>query len=154
MSNDYQMDGAPMNHPGLGGDLLALSIDWIEALDVRGPGVGAEQGNFQGGVINAVTKTGGNDRQYALRTNYESSRLTSTNLNANEEGVEQAGRRELSGPTSNMSRCSSRTRERAYLTIRSACSSHSTRRKQTAGSWPSDRAFDRGGAWRPTMGRK
>jgi len=76
VSNDYQMDGAPMNHPGLGGDLLALSIDWIEALDVRGPGVGAEQGNFQGGVINAVTKTGGNDRQYALRTNYESSRLT------------------------------------------------------------------------------
>jgi hypothetical protein len=97
VSNDYQMDGVSMNHPGIGGDFLSLSVDWIETLDVRGLGVGAEQGNYQGGIINAITKTGGNDRQYALRTNYESSRLTATNLNANEEGVEQAGRRELSG---------------------------------------------------------
>lgn len=97
VSNDYQLDGVSINHPGVGGDFLALSVDWIEAVDVRGLGVGAENGNFQGGIINAITKTGGNERRYALRTNYESSRLTATNLNANEEGVEQAGRRELSG---------------------------------------------------------
>jgi hypothetical protein len=97
VSNDYQLDGVSMNHPGLGGDFLSLSVDWIEALDVRGLGVGAESGNFQGGIINAITKSGTNDRRYALRTNYESARLTATNLNANEEGSEQAGRRELSG---------------------------------------------------------
>jgi len=97
VSNDYQVDGVSMNHPGIGGDFLALSVDWIESLDVRGLGAGAENGNFQGGIINAITKTGTNERRTAARTNYESARLTATNLNANEQGVEQAGRRELSG---------------------------------------------------------
>ena len=97
VSNDYQLDGVPINHPGLGGDFLSLSVDWIESIDVRGLGVGAENGDFQGGIINAITKTGGNERRYALRTNYESSGLTATNLNANEQGVEEAGRREVSG---------------------------------------------------------
>ena len=97
VSNDYQLDGVSMNHPGLGGDFLSLSVDWIEALDVRGLGAGAEHGNFQGGIINAITKTGTNDRHTAFRVNYESARLTATNLNANEQGVEQAGRREVSG---------------------------------------------------------
>ena len=95
VSNDYQLDGVSINHPGLGGDFLSLSVDWIESLDVRGLGVGAEEGDFQGGIINAITKTGSNERRYALRTNYESSALTATNLNANEQGVEVAGRREL-----------------------------------------------------------
>jgi hypothetical protein len=89
-----------MNHPGRGGDFLALSVDWIDALDVGGLGAGAEHGNFQGGIINAITKTGSNRFQTAFRTNYESHRLTGTNLNANEQGVEQAGRREVSGEVS------------------------------------------------------
>ncbi len=97
VSNDYQMDGVSINHPGIGGDLLALSTDWIESVQVRGLGAGAEEGDFQGGIINAITRTGGNDRRVAFRTNYESSRLTATNFNANEEGVEQAGRREVGG---------------------------------------------------------
>ena len=97
ISNDYQLDGVSMNHPGVGGDFVSLSVDWIEALEIRGLGAGAENGNFQGGIINAITKTGTNDRRSALRLNYESERLTATNFNANEQGVEQAGRRELSG---------------------------------------------------------
>src|SRR5258708_5610659 len=97
VSNDYQLDGVSMNHPGVGGDFLSLSVDWIEALDVRGLGAGAEHGNFQGGIINAITKTGTNDRRTTFRTNFESERLTATNLNAREQGVEQAGRREVSG---------------------------------------------------------
>jgi hypothetical protein len=97
VSNDYQLDGVSMNHPGIGGDFLSLSIDWIEALDIRGLGAGAEHGNFQGGIINAITKTGTNARRFAMRTNYESAGLTASNLNANEQGVEQAGRREVSG---------------------------------------------------------
>ena len=97
VSNDYQMDGVSINHPGLGGDPLALSVDWIESVHVRGLGVGAEEGNFQGGIINGITRTGTNERRLALRTNYESPRLTATNFNANEEGIEEAGRRELSG---------------------------------------------------------
>jgi len=97
VSNDYQLDGVSINHPGLGGDVLALSIDWIESVHVLGLGAGAEEGNFQGGIIDAITRTGSNDRRVALRTAYESPRLTATNFNANEAGVEQAGSRELSG---------------------------------------------------------
>ncbi|HJQ19700.1 MAG TPA: TonB-dependent receptor [Gemmatimonadaceae bacterium] len=97
VSNNYQLDGVAVNHPGLGGDFLGLSIDWIDALEVRGLGAGAEQGNFQGGVINAVTRTGTNDRRQSLRTNYESQALTATNISANEEGIEQASRREVGG---------------------------------------------------------
>jgi hypothetical protein len=97
VSNNYQLDGVAMNHPGIGGDLLAPSIDWIDALDVRGLGAGAQFGNFQGGVINAITKTGSNERRNAIRTNYESASLSASNFNADEQGVEQAGRRELAG---------------------------------------------------------
>ena len=96
-ANDYRLDGLPFNNPGNGGDFLVLPIDWIDALDVRGLGAGAEYGNFQGGVIDAVTKTGTNELRGTLRTNYESPRLASANPNLDEEGSEQAGRRELGG---------------------------------------------------------
>jgi len=97
VSNNYQLDGIGVSHPGIGGDLLAPSVDWIETLEVRGLGAGAELGNFQGGVINAVTRTGSNERRNAIRTNYEADALTASNFNANEQGVEQAGRREVAG---------------------------------------------------------
>jgi len=97
VSNDYQLDGISINHPGLGGDFLKLPVDWVEALDVRGLGAGAEHGNFQGGIINAVTRTGTNTRRVQFRTNYESEALTASNFAAEEVGVEQAGRREVSG---------------------------------------------------------
>ncbi|MDQ3244667.1 MAG: carboxypeptidase regulatory-like domain-containing protein [Gemmatimonadota bacterium] len=96
-ANNYQLDGVSVNHPGVGGDFLAPSIDWIEALEVRGLGAGAEYGSFQGGILNAVTKTGTNDFLGALRVNYVSPSLTSTNLRPNEEGIEQTRRGELSG---------------------------------------------------------
>jgi hypothetical protein len=97
VANDYKLDGISVNHPGTGGDFLQMPIDWIDALEIRGLGAGAEFGNFQGGVVNAVTKTGTNVFHAALRTNYESPRLDATNLNLNEVGSEQAGRREVAG---------------------------------------------------------
>lgn len=96
-ANNYQLDGMPVNHPGLGGDYLAVSVDWIESLRVDGLGAGAQHGDFQGGVVNVVTRTGGNTRTMALRTNWESPRLTASNFNLGEQGVEQAGRREVAG---------------------------------------------------------
>ncbi|MFL5582601.1 MAG: carboxypeptidase regulatory-like domain-containing protein [Gemmatimonadaceae bacterium] len=96
-ANDYRLDGVSVSHPGLGGDFLVPSVDWIDALEVRGPAAGAEYGNFQGGIVNAVTRTGTNRREVLLRTNYESPRLTATNFNLDEQGSEQAGRREVAG---------------------------------------------------------
>jgi hypothetical protein len=101
-ANNYQIDGIGVNHPGTGGEFLAPSIDWIESLEVRGLGAGAEHGGFQGGIVNAITRTGSNQWRAALRSNYTAPSLTATNISPNEEGAEQAMRRELgadmSGP--------------------------------------------------------
>jgi hypothetical protein len=99
-TNNYKLDGVSVNHPGTGGDFLSPSIDWIEALEVRGLGAGAEYGDFQGGIINAVTRTGTNDWRGTLRANYISPSLTGTNIQPNEEGAEQSKRQELSGEMS------------------------------------------------------
>lgn len=99
-TNNYQLDGVSVNHPGIGGDFLSPSIDWIEALEVKGLGAGAEYGDFQGGIINAVTRTGTNDWRGTLRANYISPSLTMSNIEPNEEGAEQTQRREFSGEMS------------------------------------------------------
>src|SRR6185436_18276783 len=59
-ANNYQLDGVAVNHPGVGGDFLQPSTSWIEEIEVRGLGAGAEYGNFQGGLVNSVTKSGSN----------------------------------------------------------------------------------------------
>lgn len=100
VSNNIQLDGIAAGHPGVGGDFLRPSVDWIERLEVRGLGAGADQGNFQGGVINAVTRTGTDQRQVTLRANIEATSLSESNFNLREDGVEQAGRREVSGEAS------------------------------------------------------
>jgi hypothetical protein len=101
-ANNYQIDGVSVNHPGSGGDFLSPSIDWIEALEVRGLGAGAEYGGFQGGIINAVTRTGTNQWKAAVRSNFTSPATTASNVQPNEEGAEQTLRTEIgadmSGP--------------------------------------------------------
>ncbi|HEX6575682.1 MAG TPA: carboxypeptidase regulatory-like domain-containing protein [Gemmatimonadaceae bacterium] len=99
-TNNYKLDGVSVNHPGTGGDFLSPSIDWIDALEVRGLGAGAEYGDFQGGIINAITKTGTNDLRGSVRANYISPGLTASNIQPNEEGAEQNMRREISAEMS------------------------------------------------------
>ncbi len=95
-ANNYQIDGVSVNHPGTGGEFLSPSIDWIEALEVRGLGSGAEYGGFQGGIVNAVTRTGTNAWKAAVRTNLIAPSTTASNISPNEEGAEQSLRREFS----------------------------------------------------------
>ncbi|MGH7475923.1 MAG: TonB-dependent receptor [Longimicrobiales bacterium] len=91
-ANNYQLDGLAANHPGVGGDLVQPSINWIERIEVRGLGAGAEYGNFQGGLINIVTKTGSNVFESAFRMSMESHVLNSSNLVPTEIGSEIAAR--------------------------------------------------------------
>lgn len=79
-ANNYQIDGLAANHPGLGGDLVQPSINWIESVEVRGLGAAAEFGNFQGGLVNLVTKSGTNHFEGAVRFNAESAALSASNL--------------------------------------------------------------------------
>ena len=96
-ANQYQLDGVTVNHPGLGGDFLQPSVTWIETLEVRGLGTGAETGNFQGGVVNYLTRSGGNTFEGQLRGTLESHQLNDSNLGLAEAGSELGGRYELDG---------------------------------------------------------
>lgn len=96
-ANLYQLDGVTVNQPGRGGSFLLPNVDWIEDLRVIGPGAGAEYGNFQGGLINIVTKSGSNTTQGQLRTFFENRSLNASNINAFENGAELDGRIEVSG---------------------------------------------------------
>lgn len=95
--NNYQLDGVAVNHPGIGGDLIQPAVSWIEEVQVRGIGAGAEHGNFQGGIVNIVTKSGTNRREGQLRMFGESSSLNGSNLRVGEAGSEVNGRVEFDG---------------------------------------------------------
>lgn len=94
-ANNYRVDGLSANHPGMGGDLLQPSIYWIERLEVRGLGSGAEYGGFQGGLIDVITKSGTNDFQGSLRTFFENDLFTGTNLVNTEIGTEVVNRQDI-----------------------------------------------------------
>lgn len=79
-ANQYQIDGLAANHPGVGGDLVQPSLQWLEAVEVRGLGAPAEFGNFQGGLVNLVTKSGSNDFGAELRVRATPASLASSNL--------------------------------------------------------------------------
>ncbi len=94
-ANLYQLDGVTVNQPGYGGSFLLPNIDWIEDFKVIGLGAGAEYGNFQGGLVNIVTKSGSNTRQAQVRTFFENRALYASIVIAFERGAEQAARVEV-----------------------------------------------------------
>ncbi len=96
-ANTYQLDGVTVNQPGVGGAFLLPNVDWIEDFKVIGLGAGAEYGNFQGGLINIVTKSGSNTRQGHIRTFFEHQSLNASNTNASEVGAELDNRFEFNG---------------------------------------------------------
>ena len=91
-ANQYQLDGITVNHPGVGGDFVQPSVTWIQDLEVRGLGAGAETGNFQGGLVNYITKSGGNTLEGQARASFESYRVNGSNLGLAEVGSELGGR--------------------------------------------------------------
>ena len=96
-ANNYRIDGLSANHPGMGGDLLKPSLAWIDRVEVRGLGAGAEYGGFQGGIIDVITKRGTNLFQGSLRSTLEHRALSGSNLIDTEIGTEVAGRMDVEG---------------------------------------------------------
>jgi len=94
-ANSYRLDGAVVNHAGQGGAFLLPSPAWIESLEVRGLGAGAEHGDFQGGLVEITTLGGGDRLEGSFRTGVESRQLNGSNLIAGEIGRELVGRWEL-----------------------------------------------------------
>ncbi len=65
------LDGAEISDPLFGGGTGVYIEDAIEEVQVLTSGVSARYGRFQGGVLNAITKTGGNELTAAVRFEYQ-----------------------------------------------------------------------------------
>jgi hypothetical protein len=99
-ANNYQLDGIAQNHPGVGGAMVEPSMRWVERVEIRGLGAGAEYGDFQGGMVNVVTRSGTNRRRTGMRVSLENHKLNSANWFRREIAVETDLRAELEGETS------------------------------------------------------
>jgi hypothetical protein len=64
------LDGAEVSDPYFGSAPTLYLEDAVEEVQVMTSGVSARYGRFQGGVINAITKTGGNTFDGMLRATY------------------------------------------------------------------------------------
>lgn len=96
-ANTYSLDGTTVDHPGVGGAVLLPSPSWIETLEVRGLGAGADVGGAQGGLVEVVTLNGRNVVEGGLQTSVESYRLNGSNLIPGEIGRELGSRWEVDG---------------------------------------------------------
>ncbi|MFC1660202.1 carboxypeptidase regulatory-like domain-containing protein [Gemmatimonadota bacterium] len=96
-ANSYRLDGLSVNHPGRGGEALQPNINWIDRMEVRGLGAGAEYGGFQGGLVDVVTKQGSNKFEGSVRSTYEHDALNARNLVRTEVGTEVVGRYDVEG---------------------------------------------------------
>lgn len=69
--NAFTLDGVNVADPSSGEYWLLPSIQWMEEIQVGGLGADAEYGGYTGGIINAVTKSGGNALSGAFEFYYE-----------------------------------------------------------------------------------
>ncbi len=99
-ANAYRLDGVPIDHPGIGGAIVQPSVHWIQELDVRGLGAAADEGGFQGGLVDVVTKSGSNTRKGSISADYENDALDATNLSGTDIVPELADRREVAAEQS------------------------------------------------------
>ncbi|MGZ8710195.1 MAG: carboxypeptidase regulatory-like domain-containing protein, partial [Thermoanaerobaculia bacterium] len=65
------LDGAEISDPYFGSGTVVYLEDSIQEVQVLTTGISARYGRFQGGVINAVTKSGGNQYSGMLRTEFD-----------------------------------------------------------------------------------
>ncbi len=77
--NAFTLDGVNVGDSGSGAHWLLPSIQWMEEIQVTGLGANAEFGGYTGGIINGVTKSGGNEFHGAIEAFYEPSSWVSNN---------------------------------------------------------------------------
>ncbi|MBK9968401.1 MAG: TonB-dependent receptor [Holophagales bacterium] len=80
--NSYTIDGVNVADSGGGGYWMLPSIQWMDEIQVSGLGANAEYGAYTGGVINGVTKSGGNEVHGGLEVYYQPEAWTADNAPA------------------------------------------------------------------------
>src|SRR5438128_9368585 len=58
---NYILDGIQVTNPAFGGQGTTLIQDFVQEIDVKTGGYQAEYGRASGGIVNVVTKSGGNE---------------------------------------------------------------------------------------------
>ena len=69
--NAFTLDGVNVADAGAGQHWLLPSIQWMEEIQIGGLGANAEYGGYTGGIINGVTKSGGNEFHGGVEYYYE-----------------------------------------------------------------------------------
>lgn len=77
--NTYNIDGVNVTDPVTGTTGGGFSIDIMEELSIQTGGLPAEYGSVRGGVVNVVTKSGGNKFSGSALVYYQSKKLQSVN---------------------------------------------------------------------------
>ena len=77
--NAFTLDGVNVADTGSGQHWVLPSIQWMEEIQVTGLGANAEFGGYTGGIINGVTKSGGNEFHGGVEAYYEPDSFVSNN---------------------------------------------------------------------------
>lgn len=77
--NAFTLDGVNVADTGSGAHWVLPSIQWMEEIQITGLGANAEFGGYTGGIINGVTKSGGNELKGALELYLQPDSFTSDN---------------------------------------------------------------------------
>ncbi len=82
------LDGAEVSDPYFGSAPVVYLEDAIEEVQVLTSGISARYGRFQGGVINAITKSGSNEFEGTLRAEFDKGEWNSqTPFNENQSDI-------------------------------------------------------------------
>lgn len=85
--NAFTMDGVNVADAAAGQHWILPSIQWMQEIQVGGLGSNAEYGGYTGGIINGVTKSGGNEVHGGVEFYYQPSNWTSNNDPAGRQQV-------------------------------------------------------------------
>ena len=85
--NAFNLDGVNVADAGSGQHWILPSIQWMQEIQIAGLGAAAEYGGFTGGVINGVTKSGGNEFHGEAEIFYQPKDWTSDNDPENDNEV-------------------------------------------------------------------
>ena len=78
--NTYNLDGVNVTDPVTGTRAGTFSVDIMEEISVQTAGHPAEYGSVRGGVINVVTKSGGNRLSGSANVYYRNNKLQGSNV--------------------------------------------------------------------------
>jgi len=89
--NTYNIDGVNTADPSVGTEAVFFSMDTVEEISVQTGGLSAEHGQVRGAVVNAVSKSGGNEfhgkiNMYYRGEDFQSNNTKGTPLEGEESG--------------------------------------------------------------------